>query len=146
MSYGSRWASHSDGLNVNIAWRNSDILKHSPFFFCTSEFWTQDLILAMLVCPFFTLVFHFQVGSLIFARASLRLWSFYMSSHMAEITSMYHHAQLIHWNGGGGGLPNFFTGLASKCNTPNLHLLSSCNYRHEPQCPAWNIILRENTL
>jgi hypothetical protein len=41
----------------------------------------------------------------------------------------------------GWGLTNFLPQLALNCDPPDLHLLSSWDYRNEPPLPAWYHLL-----
>jgi hypothetical protein len=66
----------------------------------------------------------FQIGSQIYAQTGL--------NHHLLFTlpvNRHHHTQLI---GSDGGLSNFLPRLAMNHHSPNLHLPSSWNYKHEP--------------
>jgi hypothetical protein len=49
------------------------------------------------------------------------------ASYIAWIIDLYHHTQLVGWD---GGLDNFLQGLVSNHNPPNFCLLSSWDYSH----------------
>jgi hypothetical protein len=81
-----------------------------PVFFCVVYFWGR---VSHTVCPGFPQT----VILLISASWVARIWGWAIS------------AQLI----------NFFLRLVSNHDPPNLHLLSSCDYRHLPSNPAHNL-------
>jgi hypothetical protein len=49
------------------------------------------------------------------------------SSHVAGIIEFYHHAWGVGWE---GSLANFFPGLASNSNPPDLHLPGMWDYKY----------------
>jgi hypothetical protein len=100
--------------------------------------WTQDLEHLLLEphLPPFLALGTFQIGSHIYALTILYCHSSVYASYLAGTTGAHHCTQLF--TGWDGGLINFLPRLAENLDPPDLCLLSSWDYRHEPLCLAGN--------
>jgi hypothetical protein len=107
------------------------------FFFCSSEVWTQGIIL--LVKCFTTWVmppslFYILYGS---GRVSCFCLGLPQTTILLPMCSWDHRhmppcwTYWLRW-----GLSNPLPGLALNMDPPNIHLWSSWYYRHVPPCPA----------
>jgi hypothetical protein len=79
----------------------------------------------------FWLLVIFQIGSHIFSWNQSRLWFCYLwlSYSWNDSCAPPSPSYLLRW-----GLANFLSRQASNCATLELHIPSSCSYRHEPLC------------
>jgi hypothetical protein len=93
---------------------------------------------AMPPSPFLLLII-FQIGFCMFVQSWLQtMILLLMPPAVVGITSAYHHAQIVGWD---GDLVNFLPRLFLNCNPTYLLLPNSWDYRHAPSCPASLILI-----
>jgi hypothetical protein len=122
-------------------------IKNSWFWFIFQQHWRLNLgpqackagVLPLSHAPASFALVTFQTGSLSFVQAGLKLWSFYLClPHSWDYR--HQHTQLVCWD---GISLDFFHGLASNNNPPNLYISDNMNYRTEPPHPARKILKQE---
>jgi hypothetical protein len=106
--------------------------------------WTQGLAFAKQALYHLSHTFNWFCFSLLFRyslmslpRVGFRPWSSYF--HLAEITGMYHHSQLVLWN-------RVFLTFAWAGLLPWFPISTSygLGYKHAPSCLAWTVWEKDN--
>jgi hypothetical protein len=97
------------------------------YLFCSTGVWTQCLLLARGVLPLESLPQSFCLSH--FPNRILHFSLGWPNSHVARMTYVYHHGQLIGWD---GVLLTFYLGWPQNWYPPNFYFPSSWDYGCEP--------------